>query len=161
MWVCPANRIKPPFYELPTNTDPVWGEIRGSYAYNAYGTDPFQHVHFDQQLGLGPFYFAGSTAPNNSVVVAESAIRSPSEMLAISDEASGGIVVFPNGFPGFKANAARSVFNTYHWHLTGANSAFCDGHVEFLKDAQLYGSTPLARARWNSDHEPHPETWEP
>jgi hypothetical protein len=33
--------------------------------------------------------------------------------------------------------------------------------VQFDKYDALYGKNDAARRRWNNDHKPHPETWEP
>jgi prepilin-type N-terminal cleavage/methylation domain-containing protein len=51
LWICPANPNRPP------NSEPddliVWGEITGSYGYNAYGTDRFGHKFPDVRRGRG------------------------------------------------------------------------------------------------------------
>jgi prepilin-type processing-associated H-X9-DG protein len=44
-------------------------------------------------------------------------------------------------------------------HGGGANMSFCDGHVEYAKRTVWIAATEAMRARWNRDHEPHPETW--
>jgi prepilin-type N-terminal cleavage/methylation domain-containing protein/prepilin-type processing-associated H-X9-DG protein len=170
LWICPANnRLQSPHYDwlLPTNL--VYGAFQGSYAYNAAGTDSdgifnAKPVLRDQVLGLGNAYPPGvfNSGHSNITAVPESAIRSPAEMIAISEPLQNRwIVVSPNVFSRFKSvNASLGAFEKYHWHATGANSVFADGHVEFNRDEVLYGKTDTARRRWNNDHEPHPETWE-
>jgi prepilin-type processing-associated H-X9-DG protein len=44
-------------------------------------------------------------------------------------------------------------------HNRGANIVFCDGHVEWGRQSAWTRKTPEIRRRWNSDNEPHPETW--
>ncbi|MBM3839637.1 MAG: type II secretion system protein [Verrucomicrobia bacterium] len=34
-----------------------------------------------------------------------------------------------------------------------------DGHVEYGKHKKWTEASETARRRWNTDHEPHPETW--
>jgi prepilin-type processing-associated H-X9-DG protein len=49
----------------------------------------------------------------------------------------------------------------YAWTLTGshhngrANGVFCDAHVEFART----NAWKAARARWNYDHQPHPNAY--
>jgi prepilin-type processing-associated H-X9-DG protein len=83
-------------------------------------------------------------------------------MIALSEALNNGwCIVSPNAFEHFKAvGVAQGWFGRYHGHLVGANTAFVDGHVEFIKDDALYGKTDAARLRWNNDHQPHPETWQ-
>ncbi len=163
VWICPANRNDPPCYESKLPAIIVQGGEQGSYAYNAGGTD--SDGCFDmtprlpgQLLGLGPAYWPDSkmTPP----ALPESAVRVPADMIAISESLDNSwCLVSPNTFAYFKIYGVRlGWFAQYHWHLTGANSLFVDGHVQFLKDDVLYGETD-ARRRWNNDHEPHPETW--
>lgn len=44
-------------------------------------------------------------------------------------------------------------------HRTGANVAFCDGHVEFGTRQRFDTGLDQVRRRWNTDNEPHPEYW--
>jgi len=44
-------------------------------------------------------------------------------------------------------------------HAGRANVVFCDGHVEYHKQAEWTRASDNVRARWNNDHQPHPETW--
>lgn len=70
-----------------------------------------------------------------------------------------GTAITPTGAQQVLTNYTGMELAKRHWHLTGANSVFCDGHVEFMRDADLYGATDIARRRWNNDHAPHPEAW--
>jgi prepilin-type N-terminal cleavage/methylation domain-containing protein len=165
LWTCPANRRDPPSYDWPLPYQMIYGAWQGSYAYNAGGTDSdgifnLHPILPNQPLGLGPPFSPafGKTSPP----LRESAIRAPADMIAISEPLlSAWCIVTPNSFANFRSIAlSQGNFKTVHWHVTGAQSVFVDGHVEFAKDDALYGRTDAARRRWNNDHEPHPETWE-
>jgi prepilin-type N-terminal cleavage/methylation domain-containing protein/prepilin-type processing-associated H-X9-DG protein len=162
VWVCPANRVAdPPYFDSALPARMVYGAWRGSYAYNAGGTDcdgwGTRIVLRDQLLGLGAEFVPLSAKTGPALPV--SAVRAPSDMIAVSED--WWIVAYPNGFSSFKSiTLANGRFAKYHWHRIGANSVFVDGHVEFNKDDALYGRHEAARRRWNNDHEPHPETWE-
>jgi len=165
VWICPDNRRDPPYYESVLPATLAYSAEQGSYAYNAGGTDSdgifdMKPILPNQPLGLGPPYWPGfgMTAP----AVAESTVLAPADMVAISEPLwNGWCIVSPNTYASFKSNStAVGMFATYHWHVTGANSVFVDGHVEFNKDDALYGKTDAARLRWNNDHQPHRETWQ-
>jgi prepilin-type processing-associated H-X9-DG protein len=169
-WRCPANLVNPP-YSLPWS--PIlagYGSVQGSYAYNSSGADSgneldTKHTLGGRPLGLGPgypFYRFGHTGVTS---VAESAVMAPAGMVAISEPLwNRAIIVSPNVYTDFKTTSltylGRAFFEKWHWHVTGANSVFVDGHVEYIKDEALYGKNETSRKRWNLDNEPHPETWE-
>ncbi|MCS7091070.1 MAG: hypothetical protein RMN51_03300 [Verrucomicrobiota bacterium] len=44
-------------------------------------------------------------------------------------------------------------------HKKGANIVFCDGHVEWQKQAKWIELTAQAARRWHYDNQPHPECW--
>ena len=76
---------------------------------------------------------------------AESEVSLPSDMIAIGDHFAfyfglGPLVVCPV-------------------HAGGANVVFCDGHVEYARIREWTKADDIHRARWNNDHQPHPETW--
>ncbi len=160
LWICPANRFAdPPYRDFPLpalGAPELWG---GSYGYNASGTDGGgiglpRTVLRDHLLGLGeiPISSSGRFAP----ALPESAVRAPAQMIAIVDNWR--FMTCPDEYIHDRGTAW---FAKYHWHGTGANAAFVDGHVEFNKFDALYGKHDAARRRWNNDHEPHPETWRP
>ena len=166
-WICPANKNQPPVIDFPPDT-PYSEDYYGSYAYNACGTAPsiLSHMFTNPPvLGLGSEYIFGPNIyPLNAIPsVSEASIKMPSDMIAITEYTRSGIVAVPIGravyYTWMNENDKKSLARE-HWHLTGASSVFCDGHVEFLKDDALYGKNERSRRRWNSDHEPHPETWE-
>ena len=44
-------------------------------------------------------------------------------------------------------------------HGKNYNQLFCDGYIEAIPPIALFNATNAA-ARWNNDHQPHPETWQ-
>src|SRR5207249_3866206 len=56
----------------------------------------------------------------------------------------------------FPAYGAAGVGN---WHNGGANMVFCDGHVQYAKQAVWMEASHERRRLWNSDNQPHPENW--
>ena len=130
------------------------------YAYNASGTGP---LYSAANLGLGGFTDEGFKP------TAESKLIAPASMIAVGDVEPGMTTTLPPGFPVRKTFMGASVFdvcstNRISWpgavHSGQANMLFCDGHVESGRQTNWVSSSASARARWNNDHEPHPETWE-
>lgn len=167
LWICPGNRfIEPPYFLQVFPQVTAYGATQGSYSYNAGGTD--SDGYFDSSplvgsrcLGLGagspPEFFRHS----NITAVVESAIRSPSDMIAISEPYENRwIIMTPKNFFRDQGFGYWGEYKWF-WHGTGANALFVDGHVEFNKNAVLFGRTEEGRRHWNNDNEPHPETWEP
>src|SRR6266542_3121820 len=87
--------------------------------------------------------------------IAESEVVAPSDMMAIGDcfEANALLMRRPIAvFAGFG--------NIHTRHQGKANVVFCDGHVESPTLKFLFEDTSdPALARWNRDHQPHPEKW--
>src|SRR5688572_24831334 len=169
-YICPANRyLDKQFYYDPAAPVLVYGATQGSYSYNAAGTDGddtfnLRPRHAAKCLGLGPYapmslFSGGIDTPS----VSDSAIVSPSEMIAISEPyLNRWVTMSPNSFAKFQKQGIEvGWWHKWYWHLTGANTLFADGHVHFEKNDALFGRKDEARRRWNNDHEPHPETWEP
>lgn len=147
---CPADMTPPGWPPFPPTNSLL---TNYSYGYNAFGTA----VQFPNlNLGLGYPGIPENNLTSPILEVNESQIRAPSDMVAVGD-----LTDFPGVFdvtikpnspsPYAGAPAAR--------HDGGANIVFCDSHIEFAKRTNWIASTDLARRRWNSDHEPHPETW--
>jgi prepilin-type processing-associated H-X9-DG protein/prepilin-type N-terminal cleavage/methylation domain-containing protein len=132
------------------HTYPIGGDDRPSgYALNGNGTAN------SVDLGLG---LAVGTQPRE---VHEETVVCPAEMIAYGDVFTGAICLSPHGtnrFVWFETGAPATGIPASR-HLGGANGLFCDGHVEFHKQAEWIVATDSARCRWNNDHEPHMETW--
>jgi prepilin-type processing-associated H-X9-DG protein len=140
----------------------------GSYGYNKSGTDPNggviqPHGSVSSSLGLGNTILNGRVLP----AVRESALRMPSDMIAIGDARvvrswsqelvmMGLSGLFPAALPRGDSSGQEPVANRHNGRLA---IAFCDGHVESLESATVTAANETARRRWNNDHEPHPETW--
>jgi len=159
---CPTHRPLPGFYSP-------------SYGYNADGTG-----------GLG---LEGSWTQPESLGVwprhiglRDSAVRSPSDMIAIGDgyiayksgnSSSGRPFTDSRGFileseligraPRFEGDLLAQQNRpdeARRRHGGRLNTAFCDGHVESETIARLFfvKTADLVR-RWNADNESHPEGW--
>lgn len=116
---------------------------QGSYGYNDNGTQNSSGAGPNAQLlGLGPSSYGGSRRVNESLVLA------PANMIGIGD--SGGID---------RLSYRNDLYTPWTRHKRSHNTVFCDGHVEQLKVGERGKKTESARRRWNTDNEPHPETW--
>jgi prepilin-type processing-associated H-X9-DG protein/prepilin-type N-terminal cleavage/methylation domain-containing protein len=135
--------------QLVSNADGKRGN--GQYALNASGTAKFQSV---TNLGIGG-YLEGKLR-----ATAESRVATPSDMIALGDVAPGftvGEMFFTSGH--FDVCSTNRALWPGTGHSGQANMLFCDGHVESARQTNWVSASPAARARWNNDHEPHPETW--
>ena len=125
--------------------------INPTYGYNAVGTGfPAKPHGLVSSLDMISAFFASSPG------VREAQVLAPCDMIAIGDypevgpeEGDGDIAAALDGEDDYVATR----------HNGGANLVFCDAHVEFGKQAKWMERTVPARKRWNSDNEPHPETW--
>jgi len=94
-------------------------------------------------------------------------LRSPSSMIAIGDGANWlAPDLDPVNYSGNQDVGYRgSIFGVHPDGASGgnpkgnANVLFCDGHVEHGKERNWSAPSIGARARWNNDDQPHPETW--
>ena len=129
----------------------------GSFAYNAWGVGFRGQTHF----GLG-----GPLVPYRDLppAIARTQVKVPSEMLAIGE--SRFLSTKVNGIGGGFAGVRCGLLRSKEWafdparHGKSYNQLFCDGHVAAMNPTELFNPTNTA-AMWNSDHQPHPELWEP
>lgn len=139
-----------------------WYGFYGSYAYNRDGTDNGMGQTYVGGLGLG-------WRPSTS----EARVQAPSQMIAIGDSRiqhiTGGADVNGQRIPDLDVIAGRDIlfpgtsplFESPIFparHGNNFNVSFCDAHVESCNAAILFSFSHSA-ALWNSDHQPHPETW--
>jgi prepilin-type processing-associated H-X9-DG protein len=158
VWICPLNPNQPPNLIFDQPGQISYDFAQGSYGYNILGTDvQRQLLRKGVRLGLGDTGFAGSTGSPASL--GESEVRSPSQMIMIGDAFYGSTQISPNRVGTVMTQLTSLDLARWFPHRTGANMVFCDGHVEYAKNSELYDATENARRRWNSDNEPHPETW--
>jgi type II secretion system protein G len=126
------------------------------YGYNELGTG---WRTSSRRLGLGftidltPFAGDGFGEPvgiRNCVTQAD--ILSPAELIAFADSgASGWLVPEPPG------NEGSSLIGPHGKRRS--NVLLADGHCENAKAETWNERSEPARARWNNDNLPHPETW--
>ncbi len=151
VWKCPAANTPS---NWPTNTGPFF-----SHGYNVQGMSARTNT---DSLGLGGQYvWSASHFP--APPVAESAVVSPSEMMAIGDGFKGGNGTVEDGDNWlWRSSGVRgysgSTAHAYARHQGKANIVFCDGHVESTTLKFLFEDTSdAALAHWNRDHQPHRE----
>ena len=124
-----------------------------SYAYNELGTSWAKNL----RLGLGPAItitgeFHAPQLRWRHVALGE--VRAPAEMIAFGDT-DGGHWLTPNA-PG--SGSIRTSLVGNHLKKT-ANVVLVDGHVRTGTVDDWTALNHIARARWNNDNLPHPETW--
>jgi prepilin-type processing-associated H-X9-DG protein/prepilin-type N-terminal cleavage/methylation domain-containing protein len=157
VFFCPANK---PVFKWTNSPVSIW--YSGfSYGYNEGGggilrpDDPAGSGAPklpNRSLGLG--WSDRSYNPDYLKAVPDSQVLRPSEMIAIADTTSdfyADITISPQ-FSFKKLWPADR-------HRQGANLSFCDGHVEYMKQAKAVEESDAMRQRWNRDYAPHPDTW--
>lgn len=136
---------------------------RGSYAYNTMGAAT---CDWDSPLGLGRMWpVSREKGPVGPFVVRESAVKVPSEMLALGESRifhSASAPQFDGGVDYMVCNP-RADWDSSLWtyplrHGRNYNVAFCDGRVLGMKPLDLFDFAVCAPI-WNNDHQPHPEWW--
>jgi len=177
-----AGFLCPSYVHLAGEFDPP---IIFCYAYNVMGFgDVF--MSNGSSLGLGGDVIDGNSASSSSLrPVRESAVVSPAEMIAIGDAPlePKGIGLFEQGFNFIGTDDLGSGGNSLaYWYgpdLEGPgpnpptgfsdprpwirkrhgerwNTVFCDGHVENLRNLQLWNyKSDSVLMRWFRDHKPH------
>ncbi len=137
------------------------------FAYNHYGSGGSQRVAAKLPVfGLGIWIWGFSPEVMRLVGPRrESDVVAPSDMIAFGDInwAFQGAGFTGGGSPQQQVSirAPSSPEFAFDRHQTGANVAFCDGHVEFGTRRRFDTQREDVRRRWNSDDEPHPEYWTP
>ncbi len=143
---------------------PTGGFDVGSYGYNGFGTEPFFP---NSPLGLGALgsLTVGGLFPSPGFPpTRDSMIRAPSEMIAFADSTLGVVPAGPSrgGLDYLSVPPPTHSMDPTEYpprHGQNYNFACCDGHVEGMLPGVLFSPWRSA-ARWNNDHQPHPETWE-
>jgi prepilin-type N-terminal cleavage/methylation domain-containing protein/prepilin-type processing-associated H-X9-DG protein len=146
-------------------------ERSGSYCYNVCGDETISQGGTivgatGATLGLSP----GAAFSNyaNSIPtppVSESQVRSPSEMIAMSDSYNGiaGGSVWLSADLGSGLGMGLTTASGHNinplWHGKNYNQVYCDGHVGAMPPSVLFNPTNTATL-WNRDHQPHPEFWQ-
>jgi prepilin-type N-terminal cleavage/methylation domain-containing protein/prepilin-type processing-associated H-X9-DG protein len=135
---------------------------QGSYGYNVQGALGYGK---DLNLGLGTGYYTWGFQPPEIV---EARVLAPSDMIAIGETrlqsapanwlASTGSLLWSGS--DVLVCGENSLPNMRYplQHGRNCNITFCDAHVEGIAPSVLFNRTNSA-ARWNNDHQGHPETW--
>ena len=135
----------------------------GSYAYNEHGVRGPHAIHLPRSLveyGLGPVTYRFEPFPP----VSEAQVAVPSDMLAIGE--SRFLRGAPDQGPGGPSDMQCGMLSVSQFafdpgrHGKTYNQVFCDNHVGALRPSILFNPTNSA-AKWNYDHQPHPELWSP
>ena len=159
----------------------------GSYGYNANGV---KYGLSDLGLGglFSKMYIEGEVtgAKPKEVRVPESKVLVPSDMICVGDAnlnwIPGGLMRLyydldlPDNYSGMGmldintrnhsqspsyAGSPGIIAATKRRHNYHHNVGFCDGHVEFIKEPELFKQTDDALRRWNNDHKPHADLLTP
>ncbi len=143
IYVCPS------YQSALTNVN-GFGQIRSiSYAYNLFGCSMSACLGLD---GLTP-----------DPPIKDSQVVAPADMIAYGDGAEdpewGGIFWFDANFAWKNDDGSYTSFGPGRRHNRGGNVAFCDAHVEYGKYRKWVEQKDHVMARYNRDHQPHPEYW--
>jgi len=133
----PTNRSTHGF-DFPYNVD--W-TVPFSYGYNGMG------VSSVGGLGLGH-------EPSVALPVAK--VVNPTDMIAIGDSNGDRS---SDGEISFRKFAIYTINPPGTRHNSGANVVFCDGHVEWQKQAKWVELNEAVARRWNNDNQPHRSLW--
>lgn len=154
IYICPA------FARLP---NPSWQT--GGYGYNVSGVAPT--LRRGWALGLGGEITGPDNVPHNPPngyrAIRESEVRKPVEMFALGDGLLvnvGGKIWADDFLEGIiQAVSLKVSFqNEQKRHPKGRfNISFCDGHVEYLRPADLISERDDKLRRWNNDNLSHRE----
>jgi prepilin-type processing-associated H-X9-DG protein/prepilin-type N-terminal cleavage/methylation domain-containing protein len=98
--------------------------------------------------------FALSIEPSEAMPATK--VKSPADMIAIGDSVGDG---FRDGEITFHRFQTIPVGPPGTRHNGGANIVFCDGHVEWQKQARWIQLDETAARRWNNDNQPHRDRW--
>jgi prepilin-type processing-associated H-X9-DG protein/prepilin-type N-terminal cleavage/methylation domain-containing protein len=138
-----------------------------NYGYNALGCDRIRRGADGSLLtptsnyGLGclvvPNPHEAADVPWTALVVTDSKVRFPTEMIALADRKGGDEWTSPTVVPG--TPNLHSDDDPSDQHRGGANAVFCDGHCEYARQDRWKETSDSARCRWNNDHEPHRVAW--
>ncbi len=155
VWHCPSAQRPAAWDQDFYRKAWLWVE----YGYNEYGAGD----HYDKSLGLGQI--KGLTNRLDYRPTPDKDVVSPSDMIAGGDGILGWGTSYTDGSDeiGLSARAGQPQrFNdtqrVLKRHNGCVNVVFCDGHGESPKAVSLFSlSNSAALARWNKDHQPHPE----
>jgi len=142
------------------------GSFGNFFGYNQCGSGAPQRVAEKLPvLGLGIWLPGAHSAAVMRMIGPrrESEVVAPSDMIAFGhiQASPGGMAMMFMGSPQEQVALYGPCSPQFEFdsHQTGANVAFCDGHVEFGARRRFDTQQDSVRRRWNSDNQPHPEYW--
>jgi prepilin-type processing-associated H-X9-DG protein len=143
VWLCPSTKIS---------------NFHHSYGYNTFGVAPVGYTGSASKTPQNiPLVFEGFYNGRLPLIpVKESEVASPSDIMAVGDEVTGGLDFMRQDLNYLKQRGASAR------HQGKLNVVFCDGHVESPTLQFLFADTSdAALSRWNRDHLPHREKLNP
>jgi prepilin-type N-terminal cleavage/methylation domain-containing protein/prepilin-type processing-associated H-X9-DG protein len=157
------------------STDEVLRPSMFSYGYNAWGILGGPTPQFPSGLGLGGGYWGDLPVPAwaRQAATPESAVRAPSQMMALGDAfvrsrnlALDAMISRDATISPATHYASASVYSskttpkkqpTFLAHHGRANRAFVDGHLESEDMRKPFAARDEQLRRWNRDNQPHRE----
>jgi prepilin-type N-terminal cleavage/methylation domain-containing protein len=153
VFICPA---RPPYPAVGMPGKPKVTSYPLGYAYNELGTgwaNRALHLGLGFSVDLTGFADGETGQPlGTRVYVTPANLSAAANMIALAD--SGGVGWLTPNYSGY----GNSSLNGPHAEKR-ANVVFADHHVENAKEQRWNEADEAARARWNNDNLPHPETW--
>jgi prepilin-type N-terminal cleavage/methylation domain-containing protein len=144
IWKCPSARWST--RSLQRNAEP------DCYGYNAYGIA--YPPSLTNELALQGHY---DPVTYTRTGVAESEVAVPSDMIVIADDYNTSVVLMRRNL-----TELASFGNFLIRHQGKANALLCEGHVESPRLTSMFeDQSDAALARWNRDHLPHRDQFNP
>ena len=111
-------------------------------------------------MGLGDVWPGpGEPGAWNSAELRASRVKQPAEMIAIADTTADGQQDHVLRGNTVTRNAVPGVVHPSAAHSGGSNVLFCDGHVQWYRQAEItfdsYGRNVAVRRMWNYDNAPN------
>jgi prepilin-type N-terminal cleavage/methylation domain-containing protein len=154
LYKCPAYKYRT-VDTFAFGDPPIVASPAGSYGYNGFGT-AMEWGGSAPVLGLGGIWASPDYGPlGGPPPVSPASLVAPADMICVADGTGLCRLETYQSMLYFK----HPVNGLVTWHGTSSCVAFADNHVEYLKPAQFFLDQDAPRRRWNSDHEPHRETW--
>ena len=175
VFACPGFNDIPGIYAGGAGTPIVASGLGGAYGFNDSGTGQWAALRDGgaAALGIGGVNFGAARGGFPWRATGEAEILKPSDMIAVGDSVPNYLNLVDNsgGFAGYP-DLEVGMIAFYHFGPTLGFDAriaqgrrrhagrycvlFCDGHVEYLRSAQLFDVNNAGVAdRWNKDNRPH------
>jgi prepilin-type N-terminal cleavage/methylation domain-containing protein/prepilin-type processing-associated H-X9-DG protein len=142
-------------------------KVHGSFSVGG-GASVFVPISIYAYNAIAPYALSpGAPDSVNPIYLKESAVVTPSRMIALGDADLVALevprIVFgmtelryiPMPYREKRAGYEREKKAVQQRHHGRYVIGFCDGHVETIPYAKLFANNPEARQIWNYDHKPH------